>query len=195
MVFVDLFSSDICLLSDIRSLCTRSIWSIYSNACTEFPANTKTIYWQDHGINTYLPYMVRLISPLRKGQIVNANIFTKHKEDINWVCQLNEILVQNQDCVLQLDYSHNTTSQRKTLNTAIRDVCSKGKVVIVNNWYPPKAELSFDPESISAIQDINEAVVWQGKQLLTYVSHAGIDFSSERCYGQSPQVQQEAVGQ
>ena len=99
MVFVDLFSSDICLLSDIRSLCTRLIWSIYSNACTEFPANTKTIYWQDHGINTYLPYMVRLISPLRKGQIVNANIFTKHKEDINWVCQLNEILVQNQDCI------------------------------------------------------------------------------------------------
>ena len=107
----------------------------------------------------YLPYMVRPISPLHKGQIVNANICTKHQEDIDWVCHLNEILVQNQDCVLQLDYSHDTASQRKTLNTAIRDVCSKGKAVVVNNWYPPEAEPSFDPESISAIQDVNEAVV------------------------------------
>ena len=166
-----------------------------SDACAEFPANTETIYWQDHGINTYLPHMVRLISPLCKGQIVNANICTKHKKDINWVCHLNEILVQNQDCILQFNYSHDTASQRKKLDTAIRDACSKGKAVVVNNWYPPEAEPYFDPESISAIRDINEAVVWQGKQLLTYVSHAGIDFSSERYYGQSPQVQQRVIGQ
>ena len=95
--------------------------------------------------------MVRPILPLHKGQIVNANICTKHQEDINWVCHLNEVLVQNQDSVLQLDYSHDTALQRKTLDTAIRDVCSKGKAVIVNNWYPPEAEPSFDPESISAI--------------------------------------------
>ena len=138
--------------------------------------------------------MVRPILPLCKGQIVNANICTKHQEDIDWVHHLNEISVQNQDCVLQLDYSHDTASQRKKLDTAIRDVCSKGKAVVVNNWYPPEAELSFDPESISAIRNVNEVVVWQGKQLLTYVSRAGIDFFSERFYGQSQQVQQGVVG-
>ena len=165
-----------------------------SDACAEFPASTKAIYWQDHGVNTYLLYMVRPILPLCKGQIVNANICTKHQEDIDWVHHLNEISVQNQDCVLQLDYSHDTASQRKKLDTAIRDVCSKGKAVVVNNWYPPEAELSFDPESISAIRNVNEVVVWQGKQLLTYVSRAGIDFFSERFYGQSQQVQQGVVG-
>ena len=165
-----------------------------SDACAEFPANTETIYWQDHGVNTYLPYTVRPILPLCKGQIVNANICTKHQEDIDWVRHLNEISVQNQDYILQFDYSHDTASQRKKLNTAIRDACSKGKAVVVNNWYPPEAEPSFDPESISVIRDVNKVVVWQGKRLLTYVSHADIDFSSERCYGQSPQVQRGVVG-
>lgn len=106
---------------------------------------------------------MRPILPLCKGQIVNANICTKHQEDIDWVRHLNEISVQNQDCILQFDYSHDTASQRKKLDTAIRDACSKGKAVVVNNWYPPEAEPSFDPESISAIRDVNEVVVWQGK--------------------------------
>ena len=78
MIFVDLFSSDICLLGHFVQ-----DQSGPSDACAEFPANTETIYWQDHGVNTYLPYMVRPISPLHKGQIVNANICTKHQEDIN----------------------------------------------------------------------------------------------------------------
>ena len=30
-----------------------------SDACAEFPANTETIYWQDHGVNMYLLYTVR----------------------------------------------------------------------------------------------------------------------------------------
>lgn len=82
---------------------------------------------------------------------------------MTWIRSLNEVSTPNQNCIVQLDFRINTTSE---LTNKIRDACAMGNAVMINNWFPRDSAMDFDVASVSTVRDIlGGPAEWQGKSL------------------------------
>lgn len=136
---------------------------------SEFPIGTETIYWEDHNVWTYLPFLVCSISICENICFIYNTLYNtlyyQGEADAKWVQHIVDVSEPHAHFVDKYDYTADTSFSMENLVWYIRIACSTGRIAIVNDKSTPTTQSTFDINAISKLYDPNIIVEWQGKKL------------------------------